>query len=224
MKNIRLTAEGLVIVLAGCLLAGCAAAPQATHSGFLRDYPPFQPGPSDGVDLVYTKPGVDLSNYRRIMVDEVRFYLKKDAAYQGIQADELTELTESFHHAVFENLGSAYPVVAEPGADVLRIRLAITDIEPSKPAMTGVTAVMPVGLAISTVKRGVTGSHTGVGGASMEAEFLDSMTNEQLVAGIDTFNGSKISGFTKLGATKEAFEFWAKRLRTILDKVHGVNK
>lgn len=224
MRNMRFVAKGLVIILAGFVLTGCAGAPQAQHSGFLKNYPPFQPGPSDGVDQVYTKPGVDLSKYRRVMLDEVQFYLKKDAAYQGIQADELTELTATFHRAVFEALGTAYPVVSEPGADVLRIRLAITDIELSNPAMSGMTTVMPVGLAISTVKKGVTGSHTGVGGASMEAEFLDSMTNERLVAGIDTFSGSKISGLTRLGATKEAFEFWAKRLRVTLDKVHGVSK
>ena len=41
----------------------------------------------------------------------------------------------------------------------------------------------------------------------MEVEMLDSMTNEQLAAAIDTFNGSKMSGFTKLGAAKDAFEF-----------------
>jgi len=224
MRGMRFVAKGLVIILAGFVLTGCAGTPQTQHSGFLKNYPPFQPGPSDGVDQVYTKPGVDLSKYRRVMLDEVQFYLKKDAAYQGIQADELTKLTETFHRAVFEALGTAYPIVSEPGADVLRIRLAITDIELSNPAMSGMTTVMPAGLAISAVKKGVTGSHTGVGGASMEAEFLDSMTNERLVAGIDTFSGSKISGLTKLGATKEAFEFWAKRLRVTLDKVHGVSK
>jgi hypothetical protein len=28
-------------------------------------------------------------------------------------------------------------------------------------------------------------------------------------------------GFSKLGATKEAFAFWGKRLRITLDKAHG---
>ena len=55
-----------------------------------------------------------------------------------------------------------------------------------------------------------------------EPEFLDSLTNERLAAAIDTFNGSKKNGFSKLGATKEAFEFWGKRLRVTLDKAHGI--
>jgi hypothetical protein len=58
----------------------------------------------------------------------------------------------------------------------------------------------------------------------MEVEFLDSMADARLAAAIDTFNGSKMSGFSKLGATKEAFEFWAKRLRVTLDNAHGAGK
>lgn len=211
---------GALLLVCG-MLVGCASTPKETPSGFLQNYPQFQPGPSDGVDQLYTKPGMDLSKYRRIMVDEAQFYLKKSAAEQGIQASELKELSDTFHRAIFEALGNAYPLVTEPGADVLRIRLAVTNIETSNPAMSGITTVLPVGLAISVAKKATTGSYTGVGGASMEVEFLDSMTNERLAAAIDTFDGSKMSGFSKLGATKEAFAFWAKRLRVTLDKAHG---
>lgn len=210
-----------VLMLACSLLVGCASTTKEVPSGFLKNYPQFQPGPADGVDQLYTKPGMDLNKYNRIMLDEAQFYLKKSAADQGIQASELKELSDTFHRAIFEALGNAYPLVTEPGADVLRVRLAITDIETSNPAMSGVTTVLPVGLAISVAKKAATGSYTGVGGASMEVEFLDSMSNERLAAAIDTFNGSKMSGFSKLGATKEAFEFWAKRLRITLDKAHG---
>ncbi|ADW17401.1 hypothetical protein Despr_1236 [Desulfobulbus propionicus DSM 2032] len=220
MKTTRTLMIGALLLVCG-MLVGCASTPKETPSGFLQNYPQFQPGPSDGVDQLYTKPGMDLSKYRRIMVDEAQFYLKKSAAEQGIQASELKELSDTFHRAIFEALGNAYPLVTEPGADVLRIRLAVTNIETSNPAMSGITTVLPVGLAISVAKKATTGSYTGVGGASMEVEFLDSMTNERLAAAIDTFDGSKMSGFSKLGATKEAFAFWAKRLRVTLDKAHG---
>ena len=221
MKMLHTGCTVLVTILMGLFLIGCAAAPKETPSGFLKTYPQFQPGPSDGIDQLYTKPGLDLKKYNRVMLDEAQFFLKKGAASQGLQASELKELSDTFHKAIFEALGTAYPLVTEPGKDVLRIRLALTDIETSNPAMTGITTVLPVGLAVSVAKKAATGAHTGVGGASMEVEFLDSMTSERLAAGIDTFDGSKMSGFTKLGATKEAFEFWAKRLRVTLDKAHG---
>lgn len=224
MKNMQSGLKFLVILLTGFVLYGCAATPKVEQSGFIQDSPQFQPGPSDGVDQVYIKPGADLRKYNRVMLDEVQFFLKKGAAKQGLQASELKELADTFHRAVFEALGTAYPLVTEPGADVLRIRAAITDIETSNPAVSGITTVLPVGLAISVGKKAVGGSYSGVGGASMEVEFLDSMANERLAAAIDTFNGSKMSGFSKLGATKEAFEFWAKRLRVTLDKAHGVSK
>lgn len=218
IKQILMT--GLLVLTCG-MLAGCASAPKGAPSGFLGNYPQFQPGPPDGVDQISIKPGMDLSTYRRVMVDEVQFYLKEGAAAQGLQASELQELADTFHRAVFEALGTNYPLVTEPGPDVLRIRLAITDIETSRPAMNGIATVLPVGLAVSVAKKAATGAYTGVGGASMEVEFLDSLTNERLAAAIDTFNGSKMSGFSKLGATKEAFEFWAERLRITLDRAHG---
>ena len=224
MKRMQSALKLLMILLTGFVLHSCAAAPKDVETGFLKDYPQFQPGPTDGVDKIYIKPGTDLSKYHKVMLDEVQFFLKKDAAKQGLQARELKELSDSFNHAVFEALGTAYPLVTEPGSDVLRIRLAITDIELSNPATSGVTTVLPVGLAVSVVKKAPTGSYTGVGGASMEVEMLDSMTSERLAAAIDTFNGSKMSGFTKLGAAKDAFGFWAKRLRVTLDKAHGVSK
>ncbi|MGD9947189.1 MAG: DUF3313 domain-containing protein [Desulfobulbus sp.] len=211
---------GLFLLVSG-ILVGCATPPKSAPSGFLGNGLHFQPGPSDGVDQVYIKPDIDLSKYHRIMLDEVQFFLNKDTAEHGIQASELKELSDSFHRAVFEALGTEYPLVTVPGEDVLRVRLALTDIEISNPALSGVATVLPVGLAIDVVRAGATGKHSGVGGASMEVEFLDSMTGERLIAGIDTFNGSKMSGFSKLGATKEAFEFWAKRLRITLDMAHG---
>ena len=210
-----------VFTLICCTFFGCASPPKETLSGFLKNYPQFQPGPTDGVDQIYIKPGSDLSKYHRVMLDEAQFYLKKSSTDQGIQASELKELSDTFHRAVFEALGNAYHLVTESGPDVLRVRLAITDIETSNPAMSGITTVLPVGLAISVAKKATTGSYTGVGGASMEVEILDSLSNERLIAAIDTFNGSKMSGFSKLGATKEALEFWAKRLRITLDKAHG---
>jgi hypothetical protein len=222
MKKKQYLKAGLFIALSCFVLSGCASTgSKVGNSGFLGEYPTFQPGAADGVDRVYIKPGADLKKYNKVMLDKVQFFIKGDADYKGIQADDLTELTNAFHNAVIDALGKAYPLVSEPGADILHVRLAVSDIEPSNPAVSGLTTVLPVGLAVSAVKKGVSGSHTGVGGASMEVELLDSTTGERLGAAIDTFHGSKLSGLTKYGAAEEAFEFWAKRLRVTLDKAHG---
>ncbi len=220
MKGIAKKVLFPLVAVALAASAGCAQK-GVKYSGFMESYPAFEQGPSDGVDLVYVKKGADFRRYNKVMFDQVVFYMKEDAAYKGIQPEEMKELADAFHLSAIRAMDGAYPIVGEPGADVLRVRVAITGIEPSSPGRSGFATVMPIGLALSTIKKSTTGKHTGVGGASMEVEFLDSLTNEQLAAAIDEKAGSKLSGLTKLGAAKEAFEFWSGRLRIFLDKAHG---
>lgn len=210
----------VIICFAFMVAAGCASK-QVRHSGFLENYPEFKPGPKGGADFVYMKEGVDFSVYNKIMMNHVVLYFEDNAEYKGIHPVELAEMSNAFHKAITDNLQGAYPLVAEPGPDVMRLRFAITDVVANKPGMGAISTVMPIGLALSTVKKGVTGTHTGVGQASIEVEILDSMTNERIGAAIDTRHGGKIEGFTKWGAVKGSFEFWAKRLRTWLDEIHG---
>ena len=222
MKNIL---RMILVVMIGFALSmnmGCAA--KVKHSGFLKDYPEFEQGPAGGVDLIYLKEGVDFKKYDKVMMDFVQFWFKDGTEYKGIHIHELNELAAAFNKAMADALKDAYPIVDDPGPDVLRIRFAITDVIPSRPALNTITAVTPVGLALSTVKKGVTGTHTFVGEASMEAELLDSLTNERLGAAIDRKAAGKykiVKGMTKWGHAKDAFGFWAKRLRKWLDEVHG---
>jgi hypothetical protein len=83
---------------------------------------------------------------------------------------------------------------------------------------------MPVGLALSIVKKGVTGTHMNVGEASMEAEFLDAQTNDRIAVAMDKRSGAKyqvVKGMRKWGHAEDAFNYWAKRLRKFLDEAHG---
>ncbi len=213
----------MLLVLCGFVIAGCKSQ-NVNHSGFLGDYALLQPGPADGADWRYIKPEVDFSRYDKVMVDHVVFYFKKDAKYQGIHPEELQELADAFHQALTDALKGAYPIVENPGPDVLRLRAAITDLKPSNPGLNTVTSIIPVGLAISHIKKGVTGTHANVGAATIEAEVLDSATNTRLALAVDRKAGEKykvISGMDKWGHSKGAFKFWAQRLRHWLDEVHG---
>jgi hypothetical protein len=103
----------------------------------------------------------------------------------------------------------------------MRLRVAVTDMELPNRAINAVSTVLPVGLAISTVKSGVTGKGTGVGEISMEFAVLDSSTNQVLAEGVDRRSGGKLDSMSKFGTAEEAFKFWAQRLRTVLDDVHS---
>ena len=191
------------------------------YSGFLVDYSQLKPGPKGGVAMVYRKKGVDFKKYNKIMLDHVVFYLKDDAENKGIDPVEMAELSEKFHKSAIDGLGDAYPLVDKPGPDVMRIRVAITDLELPSHTANAINTILPEGTAISTVKKGATGKGTAVGEISMEFEFLDSETNQRIVAGVDRRAGDKIDSTNKLATAEDAFKFWAQRLRTRLDEVHG---
>jgi len=221
MKKLFHTVSIALISL--CLTIGCAGQKLEVkeHSGFLGDYSKLQPGPEGGIDQRYIKEGVNFKQYNKIMLDQVRFYFKNDAADKGIDADAMKELSDTFNRAMIDALGSAYPLVAKSGSNVMRIRVAITDIELPNRGINAISTVLPVGLAISTVKSGVTGKGTGCGEISMEFQVLDSKTNDVLAEGVDRRSGGKLDSMSKFGTAEEAFKFWAQRLRTWLDGVHG---
>ena len=109
-------------------------------------------------------------------------------------------------------------------------RVVIEEVEPqidagrfpTKRVMGTVTTIVPVGLAASVVKTGVTGSHIGMGEVSFEGELLDSQTKQVLAAAIDKEAGKKFridKSVSKWGHHKKIFEGWAKTLRERLDRL-----
>ena len=206
----------MVLAITAMILGviGCATQKGQEYSGFLQDYPTFEKG-MEGIGMRYLKTGVDFSKYDKIMMDEVVFFFRHDADYNGIHPSEIAGLSEEFHKAFSNELGDL--LTDTPGPNVARMRLAITDLEPSSPVSGTMTTVVPAGLALSLVKRGVTGEYVGVGSASLEVEFLDSVTNERIAAGIDKAPGGKLD-IGKLSAAKSAFQFWAERIRNFMDE------
>jgi len=222
--NKRVCSSMLVVLMSFSLIITIGCRSKVKQSGFLTDYPQLEKGSSGGVDLVYLKQGVDFGTYDKIMMDQVVFYFSKDSKHKGVNADTLNELSDAFHKAMVKALEDEYPFVSEPGPGVLRVRFAITKVKSAIPVVASITSVMPYGLALSIVKKGITGTHMNVGGATMEAEFLDAQTNDRVAVVIDERTGKKYKihdGLTKWGYTKDVFSFWAKRLRKFLDEAHG---
>jgi hypothetical protein len=219
-KQILAILMAMVTIIAFVAVAGA----EEKYSGFLGNYDGLKKGPEGGVAERYIKSGVDFKKYNKIMLDSVVFFLSPDAEYKGISAEDMKELSDTFNKAVVDALGKAYPLVGEPGPDVMRVRVAITKLKPSSPGSAAMTTVLPIGLAFSLIKKGATGEFAGVGSTGIEVEVLDSGTNERIGAAVDYKPGGKMSGFEKWSASREAFEFWAGRLKTFLDESHGVVK
>ena len=138
-------------------------------------------------------------------------------------------------------MGNDYEVVREPGPDVLRVRIAVTDVVPNKPEASVVSLVVPflwVADAGTGVAKGETGSTAFTGEATIEMEAMDSVSSQQVGAYIDREVGKKYNwdkgigegissyakAYSKWKYTKKAMDLWAQRLKTTLDELAGEAK
>lgn len=229
MKIVMRTSFVIIISFVFMFAAGCAKKQAVKESGFLDNYADLKEGRKGGVNKVYFKEGVDFKKYNKIMLDHVVFFFSADSKYKGVHPDRLQKLADAFHIAAAETLEGSYPLVDKPGPDVMRIRIAITDVVPSKPGLNLIVTAMPGGFGVKALKKATTGSHSFIGNTAMEAEILDSLTNTQIALAMDSRGkGDKIigltEGLTKWGDVKDVFKFWAKRLKIWLDETHGVKE
>jgi len=218
MKKIFLLLMGMMF------LASCGTTAPSKET-FLGEYSKnLGKGPEGGAKERWLKPGVNFAKYNKVILEHVVFFFADDSQYKGIDTSDLNELAEKFDRAIIDALAGRYPIVTEPGPNVIRIRAAITDLKQNTPAMgvvSTITMVTPVGLGVNLIKKGATGSWTGSGATSAEFLALDSMTNEVIVAARDKRTAGFTARYTKWGSAEEAFRFWGGRIATALDAARG---
>ncbi len=203
----------LAVVISSFFLLSMAFAQDITRTGFLGN-----PSVYDELKKVqdggyrWIKPGADPKKYNKFMVDSVIFFLADKADYKGIDPQEMKDMCDEFNKQIVAAFKDKLPIVADPGPDVLRIRIAITNVQPSRPGVSAVTSIIPVGLGVSLVKRGATGGWVGSGQTAVEMIFQDSMTNEFIALGADARAAAFDERFSKWGSATEAFKFWSERI------------
>lgn len=222
MKKEQITLIKMITGLALTLtLIGCASLP--SQSGFLNGhYKDMQPGPEGGANNRWLKPGVDFGKYNKVMLDSVVFYFAEDSEYKGIDPVQLKELSDACNLAIVNALKDKYPLVSEPGPDVVRLKIALTGIKQSRPVLSGVSSIVPIGLGISIIKKGATGAWTGSGATSAELMMIDAVSNTVIGAAQDEQTAGFTERFTSYGSAEEAFNFWAGRIRAFMDQAHGM--
>ena len=212
------------LLLAGALLAGCAASgmTDVKKAGFLSDYSMMKPGGDDRAALLYIKPNADFKQYNKLMFDRVVVLLADNAEYREIDPAMLKELTDYYQNALFNAVKDGYEIVDQPGPGVLRVRTAITGVTPSKPVANTLSTIIPVGIVASGATKAISGDNLGTGEAQTEFEVVDAQSGERLAAAVDKRQGGKMVFRGTWTDTKDAFDYWAKRFRERLDEVRGV--
>lgn len=204
-----------VVLLAGMLLGACEAH-RPPPSGFLSDYNALKKDGKYSEVYWWERAGVPWKQYTRLLIDPVEVRLgakaRETIAREDMTREETREMARRLRDAVVLAVKDRYPVVTEKGPDVLRIRAALTHLDPVSPGANIVSSallMMPVD----------------VGEAEVEAQFLDSRTNEILGELTVSSKGSVLEitkVWTRWTQVEAAFDLWAKYLRASLDESHGV--
>jgi hypothetical protein len=147
MKKSIMMALAVMICFAFALSAtSCASIQKPKQTGFLGDYyKNLQPGPKEGVKFRWVKPGVDFTKYKKIIIDNVVFYFAPDSEDKGIDPEVMKELADTFNQDLLDAIKDKSAIVVEPGPDVVRLKVALTGLKQSRPVLSGVSSVVPMG-------------------------------------------------------------------------------
>jgi Protein of unknown function (DUF3313) len=179
-----------------------------------------------GLDTVYMREGVDLAQYKRVMLDPVEVSFDKawnprqgtatrlDAADPVAIREGLAKLAREVFRRELQDRGG-YPLVEQPGADVLRVRARIVDLYINAPESNSAAITRTYVLD--------------AGRMTLMAELYDSQTNALIARVIDRERGlerglNELQIANRVTNTAEADRIltkWAGRLRTALDKARS---
>jgi hypothetical protein len=176
------------------------------------------------IDLGYVRPGVDLTAYKRIMIDPVEVRFSKDwnpnrtgSRLPVSQADrdeiamKLGALAEKTWADVLSK-DNGYPIAKEPAPDVMRLSTALIDVYINAPDVATAgrsrTYVMDAGhmTLVAEMRDGETGA--------LFARVVD------VAVGTDTGQLQWSNSVENSAEARDAVTRWAKMLRKRLDAVH----
>ena len=219
----------VVGVVASLFLSGCASTPSGagasgpdTYSGFISDYSKIRPVEGrEGVQRHIDR-SANLKSYNKLYIDPVQIFVSADNTYKGVQPDAMMRVTGAFYKAFVDSVTPAYQVVNAPGPDVLRVRLAITGVQPVSPPL-GVTDFIPI-KAIYNAGRAAAGEAPRMAELSAEIEVLDGQNRQVAAAVVTRKSDSTLSQADRItwSDLSPIVYAWAKQFRQSLDEVRGV--
>ena len=217
------------ISLAGCaLLAGCASdgnllgsgtttvasdTARLTRSGFLSDYARLRPTTwGQGIEC-WRDPALDASRYGAILVSRIDVSLRpRDGGQQTFDPKDLATLTDYFHHALVKALQPQMQIAKQPGAGVVVLRVALTDLVPTKVTDSLAGTLIPYGFVAEAGSGAATGRPAGstpyMGETGMEMQFRDGASGRILGECRDTEIGRKYAVDANASAVGAA-QTWA---------------
>lgn len=180
----------------------------------------------EGIDAAFVRPGASLAGYTKVLLAPLQVSFRRDwgkptsSSLQGRVSQRDTqrireELATIVQDEVARELvAGGYPVVTEPGEDVLEVRAEVTNLYVQAPdrTTTGSSRVYAVS----------------AGEMSLVADLRDSLSGETAMRAYDHAEASEtmslhwISQSENRSEARAAAKAWARSLRQVLDRARGV--
>lgn len=210
------------ITLVGILLiTGCSTVAEKPATKF-TSYEDFHPGPEGGVDLVWARADLrdkerlraTLALYDTVILERIDVVVGNSA----LDNEEIESLIAYMSKRLKEAISPRKAFVEEPGANTLRLRIALSNVETPNPILAATSSILPIGLGISVISRVTTGEPTNVGEASIELMLSDSLDDSPILAAIDRRVGNKSlnSIIDSLDDARDVIDWWVDRLAATL--------
>lgn len=219
--------RSLILLLSLVLSSGIASAAddvnKADFSGFLKDYSQLKPDPEREGVLLDVNKSVDYSGYTNIMFTPVEVFITPNPDYKGLQPDVLKQMSDSFLDSFISAFSGDYKIVHESDPQTLTVRMAITGIQLTSPAL-GVTDFIPI-KALFNLGRKAAGDAPQVAEISAEVEVLDP-SGKRLAAAVVTRKGEKTlkqGDQITWNELQAITDYWAKNMKERLDKLRDVH-
>lgn len=214
---------GLAMMLGAALLvAGCGPTTQLGTSrsyqqNFLSDYTKLKPRGKN--DFIYVAPEATLmmASAKGLMIDQPEIHIAAGSDYNGAKPADLTIIAEAMRNDLSEALkASGYNIVTAPGADILLLRTALTDVYLEKKER-GVLEYTPIGFVVGAGVSAMQGvmEKVDIMGMTLQAELVNSKS------GTLGFELVAQRGGNEQRITFEQFQsqmkVWGQRLRCQID-------
>ena len=179
-----------VIVAGLAALFSTTQAQEMIYSGFMTDYTQLKKITDGSMDYRYVAPGAEdkLARYNAVMIDQPEIFIANDSPYRGVKPKQLNALAEALRAGIASGLSEDLFVVDRPGENVLYLSVAVTNLKLKK-RKKKVFNYLPVGLVVGGIKGAATtdiAKKADLKGVVFELEVFDSVTEERLVAIIDS--------------------------------------
>ncbi len=214
MKFRKLTT--CVIVAGLATLFSTSQAQEMVYSGFMTDYTQLERITDGSMDYRYLAPGGEdkLARYDAVMIDQPEIFIANDSPYRGVKPKQLNALADALRAAIAGALSEDLYVVDTPGKNVLYVSIAVSNLKLTKKKKS-ILGYTPAGLVTGAVRGAATSQiakKANLQGAVLELEAFDSVTEDRIVAIIDS-RGSGAKDPTSWEELEELMGTYGKRMQ-----------